>query len=59
MGVVKEVMPSDDGRIRRVMISYKNNEDGVEYRGKPYVHVERAVQRLVVIQAADELGNNE
>ena len=52
-------MPSDDGRIRRVIISYKNNEDGVEYRGKPYVHVERAVQRLVVIQAADELGNNE
>ena len=54
MGIVKEVMPSADGCVRRVIVSYKNNVDGVEYKGKPYTHVERAVQRLIVIQAADE-----
>ena len=58
MGIVKHVFPSDDGHVRRVIVSYKNNADGVTYKGKPHVDVERAVHRLIVIQAADEMADN-
>ena len=33
MGIVKHVIPSDDGHVRRVIVSYKNNVDGVTICG--------------------------
>ena len=42
MAVVKQAIPSEDKRIRRVMISYKS-ENNTE------IVVQRAVQRLIVI----------
>ena len=49
MGVVTEVYPNSDGKVRRVQVSYKNNTEGVEYKGTKFTKVERPVQRLVVI----------
>ena len=54
MGLVSKVIPSDDGMVRRVEVSYKNIEDGREYKGKPYTIIERPVQRLVVLLPAEE-----
>ena len=59
MGVVTEVYPSSDGKVRRVQVSYKNNTDGVEYNGTKFTRVERPVQRLVVIAPNNtDQGNN-
>ena len=55
MGIVKKIMPSSDELVRRVLVSYKNNVDGIDYKGKTYITVERSVHKLIVIQAADEL----
>ena len=54
LGIVTQIMPSDDGRVRRVIVSYKNNTDEDTYKGKPYVHIERSVHRLIVINATEE-----
>ena len=55
MGIVKKIMPSSDGLVRRVLESYKNNVDGIDYKGKPYITAEKSVYDLIAIQAADEL----
>ncbi|RUA05209.1 MAG: hypothetical protein DSY43_05115, partial [Gammaproteobacteria bacterium] len=47
LGLVKEVFPSGDGKVRRVSVTYKNyrvGEDVREYRGAKDVTVTRAVQ---------------
>ena len=51
---VTEILESKDGRVRKVMVSYKNNEDGAGYIPKPYVTVNRAVHNLVVLVPAEE-----
>ena len=54
MGVVTEVHPSQDGKIRKVQVSYKNNASGPDYKGTKFTRVERPVQRLIVIVPNDE-----
>ena len=55
-GVVTEVFPSQDGKVRWVMVSYKNfpaGEVSQQYKGVKFTTVERPVQRLVVLVATD------
>ena len=57
LGIVTNTFPSDDGKIRRVEVSYKNfrpEEKLDTYNGTNYTSVERSVQRLIVLVAADE-----
>ena len=56
MGIVTETYPSNDGRVRRVKVSYKNNTEGPNYTGAKFVSVERAVQKLIVIVPNDSDG---
>ena len=56
-GLVTKVYPSDNGRVRRVLVSYKNPRPDQKadcYRGQKYKTVERAVQRLIVLIPVDE-----
>ena len=56
-GVVMEVFPSQDGKVRRVLVSYKNFSAGKksqQYKGVKFTTVERPVQRLVVLVAKDD-----
>ena len=59
MGIVTKVYPSDDGKVRKVQVSYKNNPEGPHYTGTKYTHVIRPIQRLVVIIASNEGSNDE
>ena len=54
---ISDVFPSDDGRVRKVELKYKNEkpgEAGNKYAGSPYTRIERPVQRIVVIVPIDE-----
>ena len=56
-GIVTKIFPSDDGKVRRVEVSYKNfrpDEKLDTYNGANYTSVERAAQRLIVLVAVDE-----
>ena len=46
LGVVDEILESKDGRVRNVVVRYKNLDTNVRVR--------RAVQRLIVIVPVDE-----
>ena len=59
MGIVTKVYPSDDGKVRKVQVSYKNNPEGPDYTGTQYTNVIRPIQRLVVIIASNEGSNGE
>ena len=48
MGLVTEIIPSKDERVRRVKIFYRTQETGSKQE------VERAVQRLIVIVPVEE-----
>ena len=55
---VSKIFPSDDGRVRRVEIEYKNaipDEEANKYSGTPFICVERPVQRLAAICPADDI----
>ena len=57
LGTVTKTFPSDDGKVRRVEVSYKNfrpDEKLDTYNGTNYTSVERALQRLIVLVAVDE-----
>lgn len=57
MGIVTTVHPSNDNKVRRVTISYKNNSKSEpigEYSGTKYTSIERAVHRLIVLVAVEE-----
>ena len=57
LGIVIKTFPSDDGKVRRVEVSYKifrPDEKLDTYNGTNYAFVERAVQRLIVVIAAYE-----
>ena len=56
-GPVTKVYPSDDGRVRRVLVSYQNPRPDQKadcYRGQKNTTVERAVQHLIVLIPVDE-----
>ncbi|XP_031560858.1 uncharacterized protein LOC116296887 [Actinia tenebrosa] len=56
LGLVKEVFPSKDAKVRRVTVTYKNyqvEEDVREYKGAKDVTVSRAVQRLALLVPVD------
>ena len=58
---VSKVMPSDDGKVRRVKLQYKNERPGElvnKYTGIGFTTIERPVQRLVVIIPVDEQGES-
>ena len=57
MGLVTQVFPSEDQKVRRVVVSYKNqrlDEHVIDYKGVKYTNVERPVQRLIVLIAVDD-----
>ncbi len=57
MGVVTAVHPSDDNKVRRVTVSYKNyrrDEPVEDYSGARFTSIERAVHRLIVLVAVDD-----
>ena len=48
--IVKETFPSDDGKVSRVMVSYKNKRPREvinRYAVVKYTEVERPVERLI------------
>ena len=52
-----EVFPSQDGKVRWVLVSYKNFSAGEKFqkcKGVKFTTVERPVQRLVVLVAKDD-----
>ena len=56
-GVVTEVFPSQDGKVRWVLVSYKNfsaGEKSQQCKGVKFTAAERPVQRLVVLVAKDD-----
>ena len=59
MGIVTGVSPSQDGKIRRVNVSYKNNVEGCTYTGTKFTTVERPVHKLVVIIPAETTVHGE
>ena len=49
---VTKVLPSADGRVRRVKVTYKKYKVGekvYEYKGSSDIEVERSVQRLALL----------
>ena len=50
--LVERAIPSEDGKIRRATLSYRNDQE-------TRVEVERAAQRLIVLVPKDEKQNNE
>ena len=61
LATVSQVFPSEDGKVRRVEIQYKNEKVGEasnQYSGTQYTRIERPVQRLVVIIPVDELEDH-
>ena len=53
LGRVSQVFPSQDCKVRKVEVRYKNPQPGEpanEYRGKNFATVQRPVHQLVVIQ---------
>ena len=52
IGIVTEVHPSHDNKVRRVTVSYKNlHQNGTSAR---YTSIERAVHKLIVLVAVDQ-----
>lgn len=57
MGIITAVHPSDDNKVRRVTVSYKNyrkDSDPGRYLGAKYPNIERAVQKLIVLAPVDD-----
>ena len=56
LGIISQVDPGSDGRVRKVEVKYKNPRPGElvdKYQGRGYVTVQRAVNRLIVLVPAD------
>ena len=53
LGKICEVHTSSDGTVRRVTVEYKNTDDTSDYNGRPWVNVELAIQRLIVVLPAE------
>ena len=55
-GIITKAEPGDDGRVRRVLVAYKNfsaNEAVIDYKGTKFTTIERPIHRLIVLVAAD------
>ena len=55
-GIVTKAEPGDDGRVRRVLVAYKNfsaNEAVIDYKGTKFTTIERPIHRLIVLVAVD------
>ena len=63
LGTVKEVFPSVDGKVRRVLVTYKNfrvGDIGQSYYGvSDTVTVSRSVQRLALIVPVDDSNDED
>ena len=53
---VKQSMPSDDGLVRKVLLVYKNVDDGPDYKPGGYkdMTTERSIHNLVLIQPIND-----
>ena len=61
LGILTKTFPSDDGKVRRIEVSYKNFRPGLKldtYNETNYTSVEKAVQRLIVLVAVAENEQN-
>ena len=57
LGLVSDIHPSKDGRVRNVTVAYKNFKVGEKvhtYKGQKYTSVKRSVQRLVLLVPIEE-----
>ena len=59
MGIVKEALPSSDGKVRSVRVGYKNNNSDLDYTGSKFTYVDRPVRKLIVIVPVDESTSTE
>ena len=60
LGRVVEIYPDDKGVVRNVEVEYKlqnPDESPKVYKSKPFSRIRRAVQRLVVVMAAEEMDD--
>ena len=53
LGKVKSVMPSQDGKIRSVIVQYKNVDASSNLKNTTFQETERSVHNLVVIVPTD------
>ena len=54
LGLVAKAHPGSDGRVRNVTVKYKSGDESKGGRGRSFIHVDRAVQNLVVILPVEE-----
>jgi hypothetical protein len=56
LGKVNQVFCGRDGKVRRVVVGYKQQDENSNmYTGMKYTNVERSVNRIVVLLPADEV----
>ena len=46
--------PSDDGKVRKVTLSYRQLKKSPSYKGGPWTNIERPIQNLVVLLPAED-----
>lgn len=51
---IAEATPSQDGKVRNVIVRYKNPKPGVKYEGVPDMLIRRSVHKLVVLLPVEE-----
>ena len=49
--------PGKDGKVRDVVLRYKNQEDSPKYTGSKDIHINRSVHRLAFIILIEERSN--
>ena len=60
--IVSVILPHDDGTVRTVRVKYRasqKKEDALPYIPRPLTELEVAVQRLVLIQAVEDLEDSD
>ena len=53
---VNQVKPSSDSKVRDVVLRYKVQSDGRDYKGVKDTMIDRSVRRLVIVVPAEERG---
>ena len=51
---ISKTHPSSDGKVRKVTLSYRHLDNTINYKGGALTNIERPVQNLVVILAAED-----
>ena len=51
---ISKIYPSDDGKVRKVTLSYRQIDGSKDYSGGSWVNIDRPVQKLVVILPVDD-----